>query len=280
MRALVNVARRFWPRRARSPIRSWRRARAGRHRRADRSARGRDLLQPGGAGLPARRPLLRRRRRPPRPGQHRARQRRHVDAASRCALDTFVGLTWDLATDTLTIGLAVYTPFTEFSSYPAIGPAALLPSSRRPSPRSRRRSPAPGRSSATSPSAPPSSSTRAGSTTATRAISAPAGGSAVVSQPNALCGGAPCGYENPLAAAADPPARLRPRLRLRRRPHRAARRSRVDRRSRTPTTKPGGDVALTDAEARAGDAGAGPGRALRRRPLLRPRSRAQPCCPR
>ena len=37
-------------------------ARARRHRRADRSARRRHLLQPGGARLPARRPLLRRRR--------------------------------------------------------------------------------------------------------------------------------------------------------------------------------------------------------------------------
>jgi long-subunit fatty acid transport protein len=36
--------------------------------------------------------------------------------------DTFVGLTWDLATDTLTIGLAVYTPFTELSSYPRQSP--------------------------------------------------------------------------------------------------------------------------------------------------------------
>ena len=38
------------------------------------------------------------------------------------SLDAFAGLTWDLATDTLTIGLAVYTPFTEFSSYPFGGP--------------------------------------------------------------------------------------------------------------------------------------------------------------
>ena len=36
--------------------------------------------------------------------------------------DGFAGITWDLATESLDIGLAVYTPFSEFSSYPATGP--------------------------------------------------------------------------------------------------------------------------------------------------------------
>ena len=36
--------------------------------------------------------------------------------------DGFAGLTWDLATESLNIGLAVYTPFSEFSSYPRTGP--------------------------------------------------------------------------------------------------------------------------------------------------------------
>ncbi|HEY2749039.1 MAG TPA: outer membrane protein transport protein [Polyangia bacterium] len=43
-------------------------------------------------------------------------------AAGSQALDSFVGVTWDLATDTITIGLAVYTPFSDFSSYARSGP--------------------------------------------------------------------------------------------------------------------------------------------------------------
>src|SRR5689334_17912346 len=38
------------------------------------------------------------------------------------ATDSFAGITWDLATETLSIGLAAYTPFTEFSAYPSTSP--------------------------------------------------------------------------------------------------------------------------------------------------------------
>src|SRR4051794_25468695 len=38
------------------------------------------------------------------------------------ALDTFVGITWDLATDSLNIGLAIYTPFSDLSSFARTGP--------------------------------------------------------------------------------------------------------------------------------------------------------------
>jgi len=112
--------------------------------------------------------------------------------------DSFVGITWDLATESLDIGLAVYTPFSEFSSYPTTGPLRFYQQSY---------------TYATL------EQTLAGAWQIERHISigaaflvnetwldqgyardlAPAGGSAVVSQPNALCGGMPCGYENPLA---------------------------------------------------------------------------------
>jgi long-subunit fatty acid transport protein len=114
------------------------------------------------------------------------------------SLDTFAGLTWDLATDTLTIGLAVYTPFSEFSSFPYNGPLRFQQQ---------------GFTFTTL------EQTLAGAWQIERHIAigasfivneswldysyardlAPAGGSAVVSQPNALCGGMPCGYGNPLA---------------------------------------------------------------------------------
>jgi long-subunit fatty acid transport protein len=114
------------------------------------------------------------------------------------AINSFVGLTWDLATDTLTIGFAVYTPFSDFSSYPSTGPLRFHEQSQ---------------TFATL------EETLAGAWQIERHIAigaafivnetwmdysyardlAPAGGSATVSQPNALCGGAPCGYQNPLA---------------------------------------------------------------------------------
>jgi long-subunit fatty acid transport protein len=114
------------------------------------------------------------------------------------AVDTFAGVTWDLATDTLNIGLAVYTPFSEFSSYAGSGPLRFHEQSQR---------------FATL------EETLAGAWQIERHIAigaaflvneswldygyardlAPAGGTPAVAQPNALCGGAPCGYENPLA---------------------------------------------------------------------------------
>jgi hypothetical protein len=112
--------------------------------------------------------------------------------------DSFAGVTWDLATETLDIGLAVYTPFTELSSYPTASPLRFHEQRQR---------------FATL------EETLAGAWQIERHFAigaalvvneswldysyardaAPAGGSGTVDQPNALCGGAPCGYENPLA---------------------------------------------------------------------------------
>ncbi|MDB4967433.1 MAG: hypothetical protein JWN44_3122 [Myxococcales bacterium] len=112
--------------------------------------------------------------------------------------DGFVGITWDLGTETLNLGLAIYTPFTDLSSYAPTGPMRFHEQHQ---------------SFATL------EETLAGAWQIERHVAvgaslvvhetwidqafardlAPAGGSAVVSQPNALCGGAPCGYENPLA---------------------------------------------------------------------------------
>lgn len=119
-------------------------------------------------------------------------------SANPIGFDGFTGITWDLATETLTIGLAAYTPFSEFSSYPTTGPLRFHEQSQ---------------SFATL------EETLAGAWQIERHIAigaaflvneswldyryardlAPAGGSATVSGASALCGGAPCGYENPLA---------------------------------------------------------------------------------
>ena len=121
------------------------------------------------------------------------------------SLDTFAGLTWDLATDTLTIGLAVYTPFTEFSSYGATGPLRFAEQQQ---------------------TFTTLEETLAGAWQIERHISvgaafvvneswldygyardlAPSGGSATVSGASSLCGGAPCGYES---SAAEQQIRLR-----------------------------------------------------------------------
>lgn len=113
-------------------------------------------------------------------------------------LDGFVGITWDLGTETLNLGLAVYTPFTNFSSYPATGPMRFHEQHQ---------------TFATL------EETLAGAWQIERHVAigaslvvhqtwvdyayardlAPSRGSAAVSDPNALCGGAPCGYENPAA---------------------------------------------------------------------------------
>ncbi|MGZ3443269.1 MAG: OmpP1/FadL family transporter [Polyangia bacterium] len=114
------------------------------------------------------------------------------------AIDSFVGITWDLATDSLNIGLAAYTPFSDLASYARTGPLRYHEQSLH---------------FATL------EETLAGAWQIERHIAigaaflvneswldydyardlAPAGGSATVSQASALCGGAPCGYENPLA---------------------------------------------------------------------------------
>lgn len=113
-------------------------------------------------------------------------------------LDSFVGLTWDLGTESITLGLAAYTPFTDFSSYAPGAPARY-------SERVMRfgsfeqtlaaawqieRHVAIGAALVVSENWLDYSWSR---------DAAPAGGSAKVSQPNELCGGLACGYANPLA---------------------------------------------------------------------------------
>ena len=127
-----------------------------------------------------------------------ARDNAGSSTATPVSLDSFVGITWDLATETLQIGLAIYTPFSEFSSYPTTGPLRFAEQTQ---------------------TAATLEETLAGAWQIERHIAigaaflvneswldygyardlAPAGGSATVSQASALCGGAPCGYENPLA---------------------------------------------------------------------------------
>lgn len=112
--------------------------------------------------------------------------------------DGMVGLTWDLATESIVLGLATYAPFVDLSSY---SPSSWARYHER--------------------------VMRFGSWEQTLAAAwqierhvsigaglivdenwldysfsrdlAPAGGSAFVARANALCNGAPCGYENPLA---------------------------------------------------------------------------------
>ena len=113
-------------------------------------------------------------------------------------LDSFTGLTWDLGTETLNLGLAVYTPFTDFSSYPSRGPLRFHEQSMRFATLEEtvvgawqiERHVAIGAALVVDESWLDNSWAR---------DAAPAGGSATVAQPSALCGGAPCGYENPQA---------------------------------------------------------------------------------
>jgi long-subunit fatty acid transport protein len=113
-------------------------------------------------------------------------------------LDSFVGLTWDLGTESITLGLAAYTPFTDFSSYAPSSPARFHERVMRFG---------------------TFEQTLAAAWQIERHVSigaallvgenwldyswsrdaAPAGGSATVSQPSALCGGMACGYGNPMA---------------------------------------------------------------------------------
>jgi long-subunit fatty acid transport protein len=121
-----------------------------------------------------------------------------ASSAQPTSLDSFVGVTWDLATETLQIGLAVYTPFSEFSSYAPASPLRFAERSQ---------------TFATL------EETLGGAWQIERHVAigagflvnetwldqaysrdlAPAGGTAMVSNASAFCGGAPCGYENPLA---------------------------------------------------------------------------------
>ena len=112
--------------------------------------------------------------------------------------DGMVGLTWDLATESIVLGLATYAPFTDLSSYAPSSWARYHERVMRFGTWEQ---------------------TLAAAWQIERHVSigaalvldenwldysfsrdlAPAGGSAVVAQPNALCNGAACGYENPLA---------------------------------------------------------------------------------
>ena len=113
--------------------------------------------------------------------------------------DGFVGMSWDLATDRATLGIAVYTPFDEFSSYPSASAVRYQEISQQ---------------SAVLEQA------IAGAFKITNRVSigasvnfgetwinyrylrdaAPSGGRAYLDQAQALCGGQPCGLNNPLAA--------------------------------------------------------------------------------
>jgi long-subunit fatty acid transport protein len=119
-------------------------------------------------------------------------------------LDSFAGLVWDLGTSQFAVGLAVYTPFTEISSFPDNSPVRYQERWQR---------------------FITLEETLAVAWTPERHISigagfiineswtdlryardaAPSGGSVVVKNANPLCGG-PCGFENP---AAEQDVRLR-----------------------------------------------------------------------
>lgn len=112
--------------------------------------------------------------------------------------DAFAGVTWDLATETLDLGLAVFTPFNDLSSFPTRGPLRFHEQAMRFG---------------------SLEEVLAGAWQIERHVAigaelvvdqnwidyrfardaAPSGGSATVAQPSTLCGGMPCGYENPLA---------------------------------------------------------------------------------
>lgn len=111
---------------------------------------------------------------------------------------TFAALTWDLGTDTFDLGLAVYTPFAELSSYPTSSPVRYQEQYQRFASLEE--------TFAAAWKIENHIAVGAGLIIDENWIDygyahdlAPAGGSALVSQPNSLCGGVACGYENPLA---------------------------------------------------------------------------------
>ena len=111
---------------------------------------------------------------------------------------TFAGLTWDLGTDSFDLGLAVYTPFSELSSYPTSSPVRYQEQYQRFASLEE--------TFAAAWKIENHIAVGAGLIIDENWIDygyahdlAPAGGSALVSQANELCGGAACGYENPLA---------------------------------------------------------------------------------
>jgi long-subunit fatty acid transport protein len=113
-------------------------------------------------------------------------------------LDSFIGLSWDLGTDSFVLGLAVYTPFTEISSYPRDSVARFHERSQTFISLEQ--------TFAAAWKIESHVSIGAGLIVDENWLDyrfardlAPAGGSALVSQPNSVCGGMPCGYENALA---------------------------------------------------------------------------------
>lgn len=112
-------------------------------------------------------------------------------------LDTFAGLTWDLGTDSFDLGLAVYTPFTEISSFAAHSPVRYQEQYQHFASLEE--------TFAAAWKIENHISVGAGLIIDENFLDygyardlAPSGGSALVSQPNSVCGG-PCGYENPAA---------------------------------------------------------------------------------
>jgi long-subunit fatty acid transport protein len=113
-------------------------------------------------------------------------------------LDSFIGLSWDLGTDSFVLGLALYTPFTDLSRYPGDSWARFHERSQT--------FVSLEETFAAAWKIESHVSIGAGLIVDENWIDyrfardlAPSGGSALVAQPNALCGGAPCGYENALA---------------------------------------------------------------------------------
>ena len=112
--------------------------------------------------------------------------------------DSFAGLSWDVQTDSFTIGLAVYTPLTDLTSFDPTSPVRYQAMHSR------------FFSFEQSAAAAFRITSRfyigAGANFAENWLdysfardAALQGGSQLVAQPNALCNGMPCGFENPLA---------------------------------------------------------------------------------
>jgi long-subunit fatty acid transport protein len=119
-------------------------------------------------------------------------------------LDSFAGITWDLGTNQFAVGLAIYTPFTEISSFPNNSPVRYQ--------ERWQRSITLEETLAVAWKPERHISLGAGFIFNTTWLdlryardAAPSGGSAIVKNANSLCGG-PCGLEN---AAAEEDVRLR-----------------------------------------------------------------------
>jgi long-subunit fatty acid transport protein len=113
-------------------------------------------------------------------------------------LDSFLGLSWDLGTDSFDLGLAVYTPFTEISSYPSSSFARYHERTQDFATLEQVFSAAWRIESHVSIGAGLIVNENWLDYRFSRDLG-PAGGSPRVAAANPICGGMPCGYENPLA---------------------------------------------------------------------------------